>query len=47
MGLGEALGVKNVKLNLKGTYGTMEELYEAIKPITKWRCEHANCAMQL
>ena len=24
-----------------------QELYEAIKPITKWRCEHANCAMQL
>ena len=23
------------------------ELYEAIKPITKWRCERANCAMQL
>ena len=33
MGLGEALGVKNVKLNLKCTYGTMEELYEAIKVI--------------
>ena len=24
-----------------------QELYEAIKPITKWRCEHANCAVQL
>ena len=24
-----------------------QELYEAIKPITKWRCENANCAMQL
>jgi hypothetical protein len=24
-----------------------QELYEAIKPITKWRYEHANCAMQL
>ncbi|MFQ8812175.1 MAG: hypothetical protein ACLR8X_03035 [Gallintestinimicrobium sp.] len=24
-----------------------QELYEAIKPIMKWRCEHANCAMQL
>ena len=23
------------------------ELYEAIKSITKWRCENANCAMQL
>ena len=33
MGLGDALGVKNVKLNLKGSYGTIEELYEAIKVI--------------
>ena len=24
-----------------------QELYEAIKPITKWRCENANCAVQL
>ena len=24
-----------------------QELYEAIKSITKWRCENANCAMQL
>ena len=24
-----------------------QELYEAIKPITKLRCEHANCAVQL
>ena len=24
-----------------------QELYEAIKPIMKWRCENANCAMQL
>ena len=24
-----------------------QELYEAIKPIMKWRCEHANCAVQL
>ena len=24
-----------------------QELYEPIKPITKWRCENANCAVQL
>ena len=24
-----------------------QELYEAIKLITKWRCENANCAVQL
>ena len=24
-----------------------QELYEAIKPIMKWRCENANCAVQL
>ena len=24
-----------------------QELYEAIRSITKWRCENANCAMQL
>ena len=33
MGLGEMLGVKVAKLNLKGNYDTMEQLYEAIKDI--------------
>ena len=33
MGLGEMLGVKVAKLNLKGNYETMEQLYEAIKDI--------------
>ena len=33
MGFGEMLGVKVAKLNLKGNYETMEQLYEAIKDI--------------
>ncbi len=33
MGLGEMLGVKNVKLNLKGNYEKIEELFEAIKEL--------------
>lgn len=33
MGLGEMLGVKIAKLNLKGNYATLEEFYEAIKDI--------------
>lgn len=33
MGLGEMMGVKVVKLNLKGEYATAEALYEAIKEI--------------
>lgn len=31
MGLGEMLGVKTAKLNLKGNYDSVEQLYEAIK----------------
>lgn len=33
MGLGEMLGVKNVKLNLKGNYATIDDLYAAMKDI--------------
>ena len=33
MGLGEMLGVKSAKLNLKGNYPGLEELFEAIKDI--------------
>ena len=33
MGIGEMLGVKVAKLNLNGTYATMEEFYDAIKGI--------------
>lgn len=33
MGLGEMLGVKTAKLNLKGNYDSVEQLYEAIKEI--------------
>lgn len=33
MGLGEMFGVKQIKLNLKGDYPTMESLYEAIKDL--------------
>lgn len=33
MGLGEAFGIKQVKLSLKGDYPTMESLYEAIKDL--------------
>lgn len=33
MGFGEMMGVKIVKLNLKGNFATLEELYEAIKDI--------------
>lgn len=33
MGFGEMFGVKQVKLNLKGDYPTMESLYEAIKDL--------------
>lgn len=34
MGLGEMLGVKSAKLELKGNYATLAELLEAMKPIT-------------
>lgn len=33
MGLGEMLGVKVAKLNLKGNYDSTEQFYEAIKEI--------------
>ena len=33
MGLGEMLGVKVAKLDLKGNYSSMENFYEAIKDI--------------
>lgn len=33
MGLGEMLGVKQVKLKLKGDYPKMKDLYEAIKDL--------------
>ncbi len=33
MGFGEMLGVKNIKLELKGNYPSMQELYEAIKDV--------------
>ena len=31
MGLGEMMGVKNVKLELKGNYATLADLLEAMK----------------
>ena len=34
MGIGEMLGVKNVKLELKGNYATLAELLEAMKGVT-------------
>lgn len=33
MGLGEMMGVKNVKLELKGNYATLADLLEAMKDI--------------
>lgn len=33
MGIGELLGIKSAKLNLKGNYETVDALYEAIKGI--------------
>ena len=33
MGLGEMMGVKNVKLDLKGNYSNLTELFEAMKSI--------------
>ena len=33
MGLGEMLGVKNIKLELNGTYATLDELLEAMKNV--------------
>ena len=33
MGIGEMLGVKKAKLNVKGEYPTLEAFYEAIKDI--------------
>ncbi len=33
MGLGEMLGVKNIKLELKGNYASMEELLAAMKNV--------------
>lgn len=33
MGLSEMLGVKNIKLELKGNYATLEELFEAMKDV--------------
>ena len=33
MGLGEMLGVKSVKLELKGNYASLEELLEAMKDV--------------
>lgn len=33
MGIGELLGIKSAKLNLKGNYETIDALYEAIKGI--------------
>lgn len=34
MGIGEVLGVKNIKLELKGNYATLEELLTAMKTVT-------------
>lgn len=34
MGFGEMMGVKNVKLELKGNYATLAELLEAMKTVT-------------
>jgi len=34
MGLGDALGVRQEKLVLKGNYPTIQDLYEAIKGVT-------------
>lgn len=33
MGFGEMMGVKNVKLELKGNYASLEELLEAMKDV--------------
>ena len=33
MGLGEMMGVKNIKLELKGNYATLAELFEAMKAV--------------
>ena len=33
MGLGEMLGVKSAKLELKGNYASLEELLEAMKNV--------------